>query len=73
MDRLELLKYAATAVLLLGATINGFGLYPLGPVMLTIGSAMWLAASIMWKETSLIVTNFAMTVAGLVGLIYNYI
>jgi hypothetical protein len=69
----RVLKWTATVVLIAGALVNSLGYYPLGPIMLTVGGAIWLWVSIRWREPSMIVTNTAMVVAGVSGLVYNLV
>ncbi len=66
------LKWAATATLIIGTAVNSLKVYPLGPIILVMGGLMWLVLSIRWKEPSLIVTNLLMTATGIVGLVYAY-
>jgi hypothetical protein len=62
------LKWAGTAILIAGTAVNSVGFYPAGPLILSLGGAVWLAVSIMWREPSLIVTNAVMLSTGLIGL-----
>ena len=66
------LKWIATAVLIVGSFINALGYYPLGPIILICGGALWLAVSIIWREASLIVVNSVMIFAGMIPLLYVY-
>ena len=66
-----ILKWLATVVLIGGTVINSLGFYPLGPLVLEVGSLLWLTVSILWKEPALIATNAIMTLAGASGLIYR--
>jgi len=68
----RILKWIATVVLIIGTMVNSLGYYPQGPLILTVGGVFWLIVSIMWRESSLIVTNAVMLVTGLAGLIYHY-
>lgn len=64
------IKWLATVTLIVGTGVNGLGIYPLGPIILTVGGLMWLSVSIMWKEPSLIVTNGIMSLTGAGTLCY---
>jgi hypothetical protein len=64
----QILKWVATVILIAGSFVNAMGFYPLGPVLLILGGAIWFAVSIMWREPSLIVTNGVMLFAGIFGL-----
>ena len=66
------LKWIATAVLIIGSFINALGYYPLGPIILIVGGALWLTVSIIWREASLIVVNSVMIIAGAIPLLYVY-
>ena len=68
-----LLKWLATATLIVGTGINAFGIYPLGAIILALGGLIWLAVSCMWREPSLIVTNAVLFLVGTGGIVLNYI
>jgi hypothetical protein len=69
----SLLKWTATVVLILGSLVNGLGYYPWGPLILTVGGAIWLIVACRWREPSMIVTNAVMFAAGTGGLLFNLI
>lgn len=68
----QILKWLATAILILGTAVNSLGYYPLGPVILVLGGIIWLTVAIMWKEPALIITNAVMSAVGAGGLLINY-
>lgn len=69
----QILKWTATAILILGTAVNSLGYYPLGPVILVIGGIVWLIVAVMWKEPALIITNAVMSAVGASGLLINYL
>ena len=68
-----ILKWIATASLIVGTGINAFGIYPLGPIILAVGGLLWLVVSVMWREPSLIVANAVLFLVGTGGIVLNYI
>mgnify|MGYP000571987625 CR=1 FL=1 len=69
----QILKWTATAILILGTAVNSLGYYPLGPIILVAGGVVWLTVAIMWKEPALIITNAVMSAVGAGGLLINYL
>ena len=69
----QILKWVATAILIIGSGVNSLGFYPQGPLLLGLGGVVWLSVSIMWKEWSLIVTNATLLLVNASGLIYTYL
>jgi hypothetical protein len=67
----SILKWTATAVLIIGQFITALGHYPEGPMVLIVGGLIWLVVSIRWKEPALIATNAIMTLAAMTGLYMN--
>jgi hypothetical protein len=63
------LKWTATAFICLGALLISLDVYPIGPIVSLIGTAIWLVVSIMWREKSLILVNGVVLIIYLVGLI----
>ena len=69
----SVLKWTATVVLILGSLVNGLGYYPWGPLILTVGGAIWLLVAVRWREPSMIVTNAVMFAAGTGGLLFTLV
>lgn len=69
----QILKWVATATLILGTVFNaGYPeLYPIGPLVLAAGGYIWLIVSIMWRDWALIATNTVMSTTGLVLTLTN--
>jgi hypothetical protein len=67
------IKWAATITLIIGISINSFGIYPLGPIVLLCGGLLWLTVSIIWKDGALIATNGIASLVGFIGLLYNFL
>jgi hypothetical protein len=67
----SIMKWTATAVLIIGTGVNSLGFYPLGPALLVLGGLIWLAVSLRWKDPALIVTNAVMSLTGLAGIVYT--
>ena len=62
------LKWIGTSILIVGTGVNSLGIYPLGPLLLGVGGLVWMTVGIMWKETSLIVTNLVLSLVTFIGL-----
>jgi hypothetical protein len=69
----DILKWTATAILIIGTGINSLGFYPLGPIVLDICGLFWLWVACIWREPSLIVTNTVMSLVGISGLLIQYL
>jgi hypothetical protein len=63
------IKWAATAFICAGALCASLNIYPLGPILLNIGTVLWLIVSIMWREASLIAVNAIVLVIYTTGLV----
>lgn len=69
----QILKWLATAILIMGTAVNSLGYYPLGPIILVLGGVIWLIVAVMWKEPALIITNAVMSTVGIIGLVYTFL
>jgi hypothetical protein len=67
----DIIKWLATAVLIVGTGVNGLGYYPEGPAMLVLGGFMWLIVAVRIRDWPLIVTNLVMSTVGLVAILYT--
>ena len=72
MNIVSYLKWAATIILIVGTAVNSLGYYPEGPMLLILGGVFWTIVSIIWRETSLIVTNSVMLLTGTAGILIHY-
>lgn len=68
---IKMMKWMATAILILGTAVNGLGYYPLGPLMLVLGGLVWLAVAVKIRDYPLIVTNLVMSLVGLVTVVWR--
>ena len=66
-----ILKWTATAILILGTAVNGLGMYPEGPALLVLGGFIWLIVAVRIKDAPLIVTNLVMATVGLAAILYT--
>lgn len=66
------LKWLATALLIVGTAVNSLGYYPEGPLIMLAGGLVWLIVSIRWREASLIVTNGVLSLVAIAGLLYKH-
>ena len=73
MTKLEKIKWAATATLIVSVALNAANVYPLGPVVQVSGGILWSWAALRMHDTPLIITNLAMTVLGASILLYNFL
>jgi hypothetical protein len=72
MDKkITALKWTATAVLIVGAAVNGLGYWPLGPLLLVSGGLIWMVVAMMVRDTPLVVTNAVMSVVALLAIIWT--
>ena len=67
------LEWLATAVCIVGALFTSLNYYPLGPILLNVGTLIWLVVAIMWRKPSLIVINATILIIYTVGLIVKLI
>ena len=51
-----------------GALAASLNIYPLGALLLNLGSLLWLIVGVMWRERSLIAVNAVVLVIYTVGL-----
>ena len=67
----SILKWTATAILIIGTAVNGLGMYPEGPALLVLGGFIWLIVAVRIKDAPLIVTNLVMATVGLAAIVYT--
>ena len=68
---LSAVKWTATACLIAGFGAVSAGFYDFIYLQLA-GGAMWFTASVIMRDVPLMVTNGVMTLAGVLGLIYQH-
>lgn len=65
----KILKWAATAITLVGAVLTSLNIYPLNVIAFNLGSVLWLIFAIRIKEPSLIVVNTGLLLVYVAGLV----
>ena len=70
-NMLAVLKWTATACLIVGFGLVSAGVYEFILLQL-LGGALWFTASVIMRDVPLMVTNGVMTAAGMLGLTYQY-
>jgi len=73
MTKLETIKWAATATLIISVALNAANVYPLGSVIQLTGGILWSWAALRMKDKPLIITNLIMTMLGASILLYNFL
>ena len=70
MAKVEIIKWVATVTLIIGFGLMSAGITE-GWYLQISGGILWLTASIILKDTALIVTNGAMTAVGIIGKLFG--
>jgi len=66
------LAWFSTVSLLLSATLAAFNVYPLYVWGFIISNTLWMIIGILWREKSLVVMNFGLTIIYVAGLLYDF-
>lgn len=67
MSRVDILKWVATAVQLVGYGLTGMGLQPWNVFAFFAGIALWFAVGVMWKDRAIMVVHVGAFVSLLAG------
>jgi hypothetical protein len=67
------LKWAATAVICVGSLATSLNIYPMAPILMNIGTILWLIVAVIWRESSLIVVNTIVLLIYTGGLSYKFL
>ena len=65
------LAWLGTALIILGASLAAFNVFPAYVYVFTIGNGVWVLVGWLWKEHSLIVLNIIITIIYIVGLYFK--
>jgi alpha-D-ribose 1-methylphosphonate 5-phosphate C-P lyase len=68
--KLEILKWVATATLIVGFGLFSAGI-EFGWYLQITGGIIWLTAAVIMKDKALMVTNGAMTTVGIIGKLFG--
>ena len=58
LNRIEILEWSSTAILLLGVYLTSINLYPLNVYISLVGNIGWLIVGVIWKKWSLFTVQF---------------
>jgi hypothetical protein len=67
---LTILKWVATAMLIVGALTTALNIYPLNILLNTLGGILWSTAGVLMKDKPLITVNATLTIIYGLGAIY---
>lgn len=73
MPTIDIVKWLATATLIVSVALNGLGIYPAGPLVQIVGGVLWTTASIKMKDLPLMTTNIVMTSIGIITVTYKFL
>jgi hypothetical protein len=65
------LAWLGTALIILGASLAAFNVFPAYIFVFIVGNGVWALAGWLWKEQSLVVLNIVITIIYVIGLIFN--
>ena len=68
---MKTIKQLATISIIIGTGVNHYGIYPLGPIILTLGTILWTWAAMLMRDKELIITNVGVLLIGIIALILN--
>jgi hypothetical protein len=67
MQRVDIVKWVATAIQLVGYGLTGLNVVPWNVFAFFIGIFLWFAVGIMWKDRAIMVVHVGAFVSLLVG------
>lgn len=67
MSKVDILKWIATVVQLVGYGLTGMGLQPWNVFAFFAGIALWFAVGVMWKDRAIMVVHVGAFVSLLAG------
>ena len=66
---MKTIKQLATISIIIGTGVNHYGIYPLGPIILTLGTILWTWGAVLMRDKELIATNVGVLLIGIIALI----
>ncbi|WP_371169633.1 DUF6552 family protein [Aliiroseovarius sp. 2305UL8-7] len=67
MKTVDIVKWIATAVQLVGYALTGLNIVPLNVFMFFIGIGLWFAVGVMWKDRAIMVVHVGAFISLFVG------
>lgn len=67
LSRVDVLKWVATGVQLVGYGLTGMGLQPWNVFAFFAGIALWFAVGVMWKDRAIMVVHVGAFISLLAG------
>jgi hypothetical protein len=63
LQRVDIVKWIATIVLLVGYGLTGLNVVPWNVLAFVIGIALWFAVGVMWKDRAIMVVHVGAFIA----------
>ena len=68
----QTLEWFATLIVIIGVAVNATGHHPEGPIIMTLGSLVWVIVGVRWKTASIVITNSVIVMVTALGLSFYY-
>ena len=65
----DIVKWVATVIQLIGYGLTGMGLYPINVVFFIVGIFLWFTVGYMWKDKAIMVVHIGALISILSGFI----
>jgi|TARA_R110000822_G_scaffold22951_2_gene71308 hypothetical protein len=66
------IKWLATVVVLIGATLNSLEIIPMNYYFMLLGTALWFVVGMLWFDRALITLNATIFCIYFIGIILHY-
>ena len=67
MKTVDIIKWIATIIQLIGYGLTGLGLYPVNVGFFVVGIFLWFAVGFMWKDKAIMVVHIGAFISLLIG------
>jgi len=71
MKKVDIIKWLATIIQLIGYGLTGMGVTPINIYFFIVGIFLWFSVGVLWKDKAIIIVHIGAFISIIIGLFFS--
>jgi|TARA_B110000467_G_scaffold201_1_gene163 hypothetical protein len=71
MKKVDIIKWLATIIQLIGYGLTGMGVTPINIYFFIVGIFLWFSVGVLWKDRAIIIVHIGAFISIIIGLFFS--
>ena len=71
MKKVDIIKWLATIIQLIGYGLTGMGVTPINIYFFIVGIFLWFSVGVLWKDRAIMIVHIGAFISIIIGLFFN--